>query len=266
MSELRLAQKTISVLVKDQLHYPNRLVLDTFIMIARYGVLIILYWYVFRLRGGSIDNTTFAPVAWSMFMYFALMTLRLRDVSRLIMEDVRSGKIETLFSKPISYLNYRIWWQVGTGAYSFLVMTGLGAIVLALAVGIPSTMTAAAFIPTLLITFIGCCLLSLAIYLTVGLLAFWIEDINPVFWIIDKAVMILGGSYLPIAFFPPLMYKIAVYSPFGASQFVTHTVLESWRVDWPSMIGIQLAWIIVLGAAVWVIFTQARKKISVNGG
>jgi len=116
------------------------------------------------------------------------------------------------------------------------------------------------------LTFICGSILSLFLYLIVGLLSFWIEDINPVFWIVDKAVMILGGSYLPIALFPAFMYKIALYSPFGASQFITHTVYESWQTNWYQLVGIQLFWIVLLGLIIYFMFERAKQKVSVNGG
>jgi ABC-type uncharacterized transport system permease subunit len=100
----------------------------------------------------------------------------------------------------------------------------------------------------------------------VGLLSFWVEDINPVFWVVDKAVMILGGSYLPVALFPGLMYKIAVYSPFGASQFVSHASASAWFSEWPLLVGVQFFWIALFAVAVITVFNLARKKVSVNGG
>lgn len=266
MKGLRLAGKTIKILVKDRIHYPGRLLIDTFSMISRYGVVVILYWYVFKLRGGLIDGATFVPVAWSMFFYFSFMVFRLRDISRSIMEDVRTGSVELLFNRPISYLSYKIWWQVGSGIYSFLIMAILGAVVLYLTVGTAATMNSVAFLLTLILVFVLCCVLSLVIYMAVGLLAFWIEDINPVFWIVDKFVMILGGSYLPIALFPDFLSKLSVYSPFGASQLITHATQNDWLTIWPTLIGIQVFWVVVFALLVVVVFGQAKKRLSVNGG
>lgn len=266
MKAIRLANKITTTLVRDRIFYPGRLLVDTFGIVARCGVLLILYWYVFQVNGGVINNTTFQIAAWSMFFYFAFSVFRLRDISRAIMQDVQSGNVEVLFSKPISYLSYRMWWQIGSGLYPFVVISIIGSIVLALIIGLPSTMSVGIFVPTLLAVVVLGSILSLFLYVIVGLLAFWIEDINPVFWIVDKAVMILGGSYLPVALFPDFMYKIALYSPFGASQFITHTVYESWSVDWILKVGLQAAWIIVIAVIVMVLFAQARKKVSVNGG
>jgi len=266
MKTIRLGYKIIQTLVKDRVYYPNQLIFETISIIARFGILLLLYHYVFRLKNGVINGTTFEVIAWSMFFYFAFLVFRLRDIFRTIMQDVQSGNIEVLFSKPISYLAYRMWWQVGTGLYQFLVIAVVGGLTLALVVGLPSTMSAGLFIPTLIVAILLGGLLLLLTYTVVGLLAFWIEDVNPVYWIVDRAVMILGGSFLPIALFPDFMYKIALWSPFGASQFVTHTVYETWATEWLFKIGIQVFWVFVMTIVVAILFSKAREKVSVNGG
>ena len=120
MKALRLGNKIVTTLVRDRIYYPSRLITDTFAIIARYGVLVILYWYVFGLSDGVINGTLFLIAAWSMFFYFVFSVFRLRDIAKEIMRDIRSGNVEVLLSKPISYLLYRIWWQIGSGLYSSL--------------------------------------------------------------------------------------------------------------------------------------------------
>ncbi|MFA6006777.1 MAG: hypothetical protein WC764_03575 [Candidatus Paceibacterota bacterium] len=266
MKAIRLANKIITTQVRDHIQYPGRLAIDTMTMVARCGVLLGLYWYVYKLNGGIIKGIPFSYAAWSIFFYFTFSVFRLRDIARLIMQDVQSGNVEVLLSKPISYLSYRIWWQIGAGLYSFAFITILSTIILALLIGIPDTMTVNIFLPTLVITLLFCTVLNILIYSVVGLLAFWIEDVVPVFWIVNKAVMILGGSYLPVALFPEFMQKLATYSPFGASFFITHTVYATWQTDWPRLLSIQAVWIIVLSIAVYFMFNKAKVNVSVNGG
>lgn len=264
--KIRLPIKILKTLVKDRIQYPNRLIVDTIVIIARCGILLILYWYVFKLNNGVIHGTTFLFIAWSILFYSLFSVLRMSDIPREIMRDIKTGNVEVLFSKPISYLSYRMWWQVGSGIYSFVVITILAAVALIVIIGFPLTMTISIFIPTLILTFICGVILSLFLYTIVGLLSFWIEDVSPVFWIVDKTIMALGGSYLPIALFPAFMYKIALYSPFGASLFVTHTVYETWQTNWYQLVSIQLFWIVLLGLVVYFMFERAKQKVSVNGG
>ncbi|PKL72307.1 hypothetical protein CVV26_02210 [Candidatus Kuenenbacteria bacterium HGW-Kuenenbacteria-1] len=264
--KIRLPIKILKTLFKNSIHYQDKFIADTFLIFSRCGILLALYWYVFNIKGGVINNTTFLFASWSIFFYFAFMLLHLRGISRMIMQDVQTGNIEILFSKPISYLSYRMWWQIGFNLYSFIIITIIAVIVLISITGIPETMTISIFIPTLILTFICGIILSLFLYTIVGLLSFWIEDINPIFMIVDKTIMILGGSYLPIALFPTIMYNIALYSPFGASQFITHTVYKTWQTNWYQLIGIQLFWIILLGLIIYFMFNKAKKRVSVNGG
>lgn len=266
MKEIRLASKIIKTLTKDSFYYPNRLYANIFIVISRLGVLLALYAYVFKLNGGVINGVTYIVVAWSMFFYFIFSNFNLRRISRFIMDDVRTGNVEVFLNKPISYLSYKIWWTIGFGFYNFIFIGFLIFIILFLLIGIPQAMTINLFIPTLILELFLTTILTLIIYGIVGVFAFWIEDINPIFWIVDKFVMILGGSYLPVALFPSFLYKLAIYSPFGASMFVSHMVYDSWKFDWYKLIGIQIIWIIVLGIFLIWLFRKAKDKVSVNGG
>lgn len=266
MKALRLSSVIIKMLVKDRLFYPGRLIADTLVMVGRFGILALLYKYVFELRGGEIMGVTLPVVLWSMFFYFAFMTLNIRSISRDIMLDVRAGTVEVLLSKPFSYLWYRISWGLGSGIYPFVVISLIGGTLLSLAVGVPGTITTQLFFATFVVTALLGVMLSFLMYGIVGLLAFWIEDISPIHWIIDKAVMILGGSYLPIALLPPLLYQFALWSPFGAANFVSHTAYASWSELWLSRIGIQMFWVVLLLIIMTALFAKARKNVSVNGG
>lgn len=266
MKEIRLGLKILSTLTKDRIQYPGRLVTDTVGMLARCGILLILYHYVFKINNKSINGIGFREAAWSIFFYFAFSVLRLRDLSRLIMQDVRSGNVEILFSKPISYLLYRSWWQLGLGLYSFIVLAPTLSSVLYFIIGIPEIMKNVIFLPSLFLVIVFGAILSLLIYTVIGLLAFWIEDILPLYWIVDKTIMILGGSYLPVAMFPRYLYLVAKYSPFGATHFITQTTTAPWQTNWMNFLFIQLCWIIIFWWLVSFLFTNARTKVSVNGG
>ena len=266
MKKIRLAIKIIKTLIKDSLNYPSRTYSDIFVVATRLGILLFLYAYVFKLNGGAVNGVTYLVVAWSMFFYFIFSNFNLRRISRLMMTDVQSGNVEVFLSKPVSYLFYKIWWTFGLGFLNFIFIGFLSFIILALIIGVPASMTTSLFLITLILEFFLTTVLTIIIYAIVGTFSFWIEDINPVFWIVDKFVMILGGSYLPVALFPAFLYKIAIYSPFGASMFISHIVYDSWKFDWYKLVGIQIFWIIVLGLFLTWLYKKAREKVSVNGG
>lgn len=266
MSSGRITHAIIATLVKDQLYHPTRLYIDMIIMFGRCGVLLLVYAYVFRLRDGVVNGVTYDVVAWSMFMFFAFGLLNMRELSRRIMQDVRSGAVEMLINKPISYMHYRFAWQIGAGLISFIVISAIGGAVLVYAIGVPAVMKTHFFMLTWSIVFFCGLVLSALLYMIIGYLAFWIEDINPVHWLVDKSIMVLGGSYLPIAFFPQVMRDIAIWSPFGASQLITHTTHMAWQAEWMKLVGIQIMWIVICGIILYMLNDRAQKNLSINGG
>lgn len=240
--------------------------MDIILLVVRAGVTLLLYAYLFRYKGGTVGGTTFPPVAWSMFLYFVVMIFSSRDIARVIMEDVRSGAVEMLLVRPVHYLRYRMLWQIGDGLPSFVIASLVGGSILWAAVGLPANMHWVGFVPTFVITLIGTNVATILLYTLIGLCAFWIEDINPIYWIADKFVMVLGGAYFPVALFPPLMTQLTVWSPFGAATLLTRTTTDAWLTDWPLFMALQWGWIVLLGVATALTAHNARRHLSVNGG
>lgn len=266
MKDLRLGSKIIATTFRQSTCQLDWLAADAIALAVRCGLLLVLYHYTFQVKGGIIAGQTYPVVAWSMFLYFIFMTFRLRQLDQVINDDIQSGRIEMFVNKPVSYLAYRMWSQIGSGSAAVALLVPLGICAMLVAIPAPAMLATGFFWLTLPFVLLGCTLLSLIIYAIVGMSAFWIDDCTPVHWIIDKLIMILGGSYLPIAFFPPIMKAIADYSPFGACQFITHMTADSWQTEAWRLIGIQWAWVLVLGIAMVLMYKNARQKLSVNGG
>lgn len=266
MKQLRLANKLLQMLVRDRAQSGGQLFFDLVILMARFGVLMLIYEYVFNVKSATLAGVSFQEVAWSMMFYFAFSNFKLRGVTDNIMTDVKSGQIELMLTKPVSYLFQKMWWRIGWGAYSFVTGLIIGVIALSYYVDIPQQMLSLSFVVSWLIVMLNSIVLSLILYAIVGLCAFWMEDTTPLFWMIDKSNMILGGSYLPIALFPTLMYKIALWSPFGAAQFLSHTAMSSWQTEWLVKMSLQIGWIAILGLLLRWQYGCARRKLSINGG
>jgi ABC-2 type transport system permease protein len=262
----RLGGKIVWTLLKNSAYSSNQIFSDLLIFTSRCGILLLLYKCVYDFHGGDVNGASYQTIAWSIFLYFLLLGARMRSITDRIEEDVQSGRIEMLVNKPVSYLGYRLWSQIGESAYSFLILSPIMILAMVLFVGIPATMTSGFFILTVLLALVLGAILTLMVYGCLGILAFWIQDVTPIFWIVDKFMMVLGGSYLPIAFFPPVMYQIAVWSPFGAMQFVTHTVYANWPSKAGWMLGMQCLWILIFALLLEILYRKAREKLSVNGG
>lgn len=265
MKKNRFFLTVIKIFMKNQIQNRSYILLDVFNMVSRCLILFFLYDYVFKLNGGSINGISYETTLWSMFIYFCLMTFNLRRINSVIMEDVKSGNIEMFINKPVNYILLSFYKVVGQGLYSFVVISILGCIAMTIFVGVP-VFNLTIFIPTLIIAIIFGQILCLILYSIIGLLSFFMQDVRPIYWIVDKLVMILGGSYLPIAMFPEFMKFIAYISPFGAINFASSTVYESWNSEFLIRIFLQFVWIIIFGLLLNYVFNKARQKAMINGG
>ena len=75
MKAFRLSNVIVRTQIKARMHYPGMLIADALTVLGRFGILVLLYRYVYLIRGGEILGVTFQVAAWSMFFYFSLMML-----------------------------------------------------------------------------------------------------------------------------------------------------------------------------------------------
>ena len=265
MKRISFSLTVIKIFMKNQMQNRTYILLDIFNMVSRCLLVFLLYAYVFSLNDGIINDVDLKTVLWSMFIYFCVMTLNIRKIHRLIMDDVKNGNVEMFINKPVNYVLLSFYKTIGQGLYSFIVISILGIIAMVLFVGAPD-LNLAIFIPTIIITIILGQFLGLIMYSIIGILSFFMQDVRPIYWITDKFVMVLGGSYLPIALFPPFMKALAYISPFGAVNFASSTVYDFWNNEFIIRISMQIGWIVLFGLILIYVFGKAKEKAMINGG
>ena len=109
--------------------------------------------------------------------------------------------------------------------------------------------------------------LTTGLYLWIGLMAFWLQEVAPVFWLWQKLMFVLGGLMLPLELYPAFIQRAAAFTPFptllaGPASFVMGRTFVN-----PGALAGQL--IVWSGLAVLVssaIFRRATSALTVNGG
>lgn len=265
MKKIKFAFTVIKIFMKNQMQDRTNIILDVFNMISRCFIVFLLYAYIFKINGGTVNGVDYKTTMWSMFMYFCIMILNLRRLDNIIMLEVRSGNVELFMNRPIGYLTINFMRVIGQGIFSFIFISILGSILMTISIGVPNV-NLAIFIPTLILTFFLGQILALLIYGSIGIMAFFIQDIRPIHWIVDKLIMVLGGSYLPISMFPGFMKLFALISPFGAVNFASSTVYDSWNNEYVLRITLQLIWIVIFMILLGWLYKKSKEKAMINGG
>ena len=109
--------------------------------------------------------------------------------------------------------------------------------------------------------------LTTALYLWIGLLAFWLQEVAPVYWMWQKLMFVLGGLMLPLDLYPPFVQRAAALTPFpvllaAPASFVLRTPLMSSEVLARNL----LIWSCATALAVSWIFRRATSALTINGG
>jgi len=200
--------------------------------------------------------------------YLAVTEWVMLSQPRLFQEierDVRSGELAYQLTRPTSYLGVRLSEAAGELALS---MAWLGLVGLTMATllhgGLPDRPVGLLYAAALGVLAGGVLLLCNAL---IGLLAFWLEDVSPLYWLWQKCTFVLGGMFVPLALYPDWLRLVALWSPFSALMSGPGGMV----VDPDPRIFALLALKLVACAlfaqnALERVFAYALKRLAVNGG
>ncbi|MBI2888953.1 MAG: hypothetical protein HYY10_03465 [Candidatus Liptonbacteria bacterium] len=258
-----LAAYTFSV--KEVFYYPRKLQVTAIIVPFRILIMLVIYSYAFQYLGTTINGIDAKIAVWSIAVYHILLFTQFRGIFKTINEEIRRGHLDTQLNKPYHYLIYKFWEQLGKGLPNFIVgVITVVPLLYMLTGGFPH-ISLFGFLSALVLI-IGGTLVSAAVYILIVLPALWIDDAVPLYWVVDKAILILGGSYIPLVLLPPPFQLFANLTPFGAPMFATQMFNPGFSSYWAGLLLTQIAWIGILLLLIYSVFSAARKRLSINGG
>lgn len=205
---------------------------------------------------------------WSLAVYFAfIINLGLRDLFRVAERDVQSGEVELQLVKPLDWRLMKVCQVLGKNCVEFALQLLMLPLFLVLIVGLPDV---SFWSPAFLVGFAVMTMFSVVsatcLFLSIGLAAFWLNDAQSVFRIFDKAILVFGGGFVPIALLPEVVQTVVRFSPFGVYAAPTQlfnpgisTVLLSYLLS-------AVAWTAALVLFCGFLWRRAQARIEVNGG
>ena len=181
-----------------------------------------------------------------------------------IEDDVRRGDVAYQIVRPASYLGAHFAEGLGAlAARAPVLLAGacVGAWIFGGAPAHPRSLGRA-------IAF-GCVasLVVMSYNIVLGLSAFWLGDIAPVYWIWQKLTFVLGGLLLPLTLYPDVVIRIARVTPFsavlaGPASFVLDRPFFSGGMLVLALIG----WACVAALIAVTIFHSIARRLQLNGG
>ena len=187
-------------------------------------------------------------------------------VSRYLRERIREGSVVFDLVRPVGFVPPLVAQLVGTlGGALLIIVIALPVVALAGSLSLPAGAQAAGMFAVSLLCAYGIAgLLSMML----SMVAFWTLEIDGLTMLYVLVASFLSGALVPVAVFPGALRTVVEWLPFQATTYVPASIYvgslagsEAWRA-----IGLQLAWVVILGLAAALMWRRAMRRVVVQGG
>lgn len=194
-----------------------------------------------------------------------VMMLSATSLLRQVESDVKSGQIAYLLVRPVNYALYQASYYLGESAVNLAVNAAVGgAIATVLAGPPPATLSSALQAVVLLLLAIA---MQFSFLMAIGLLAFFVEECRPFYWIYSKLVFTLGGMFLPLDIYPRAIRLLAEALPFKSVTYGPARVFVAGSPGLFTNLALTgVAWVVALAFVLAWEYREGVKRVNANGG
>lgn len=180
---------------------------------------------------------------------------------------IRSGEVVTDLSKPCDFYLYWFSREAGRNAYYLLFrfLPTYTAGILLFRLGLPGDWQTWTLFTLSVI--LGAAL-GIAYRFIANIAAFWVVEGRPVAGLSYVVALFFTGSYLPIAFFPPLLRTLIEWSPFSGLMNVPAELFAGKLagLDLALALGQQVLWLVALTLVARGLTHLATRRVIAQGG
>lgn len=248
----------------NSLAYPGEMVARSLMIVMFMWIFFQLWRVTFAANGSeTINGLSLKDTIWYLMLTETIELARPRP-SRAIAESVRDGSIAYVLSKPYNFLLYQLSFGLGDSVFRMGLNAVLGGAIAWTLVGPPPDPRGW---PMALLAVCGAWLLHFCMMAIIGLAAFITEEVAPFEWIYQKLVFILGGTLIPLDFYPQWLQNISrslpfAYTTYGPARMFIAPDMEIFL----AVLSGQVLWLVVLTSLLAGFFALGMRRLAINGG
>jgi len=221
-------------------------------------------WKTVLGAGGEMAGLNGTRMLWYM-VFTEVIALSTPGSHYLVSEEVRSGDIAYKLVRPYSYTLYYFAAHCGEFVVRFVTNLTIGALFAHLTMG-PLAVEWAK-IGWVMLAFVLSLIINFLVSFSLALLAFWLEDNRPFFWILNKMVFIFGGLFVPVEAYPEGLRRISYLLPLRYSFSAPARLVVHFDYDFlRQMLAGQFVWTLILAVLVAAMFRKGVRRVHVHGG
>lgn len=185
------------------------------------------------------------------------------DMDDWVYERVNTGSVGVDLLRPLPFMEQALWGSVAQLSIKAL------AVALVLPVGaVFAGVTAPVGLGAYLVSAVLAWLVNLCLYLLLSAIVFWTLEIHGLNFMYHVIGGFLSGALVPLWFMPGWLSAVLAWLPFQATVFTPTSIYVgqlAGAAAWQA-VGVQLAWLVLLGALAAVVWRRAIRKTVVQGG
>lgn len=230
---------------------------------------VFLWNAVFKERGGGLHGYNYA----SMIYYYLLIILVSNLVTPTedewqIATDIREGQMNSLLTKPMSYLVYRLSiFLSGRLVYTFVTLPPIALIFLYFRQYVTPPHHSETYLLAIFSTGVAAFIQFFITY-SLAMMAFWILEISTIVFIVYSFEYFLGGQMFPIDIMPGGVQQAMKWMPFYYELFCPVAIFQE-RLRGPELwqaLAIQVGWLFLTWVAAHTMWRRGLGHYQAVGG
>ncbi len=263
--------KYISVF-KTSFKQESKTIVNSLMSVVSFSVIMYIFAQLWSyIYGGSgvgsvINGYTLKMMIWYLIMAEIIAySVNPRTITRIMSNDIKSGKIAYLLNKPYNYYTYQIFSTLGFISWKLLFLFPTGLLVGFLLLG-PIPNFSLFYLFPIFLTIVLSIIVCAAMFGVIALISFWVEEASPFTWITEKFLM-LFGLFFPVEFFPSFIQPLILYTPIYSIYTGPSKLLANFSWDlFANVLISQVAYVIIFIIVGLFVFKRGIRKVNVHGG
>lgn len=220
-------------------------------------------WKIAAARKGVISFTPEQLLWYIAFNEWVLISIP--DTQDDMEQDLRSGRLAYLLPRPISYLGSIFAEAAGTLTVNLIV---LGFVTFLFTwFQVDALPFHPASLPIIILFGFAAGAIGILFRMLIGLSTFWLHEADPLLWIWEKMLFMLGGLMLPLTVYPQWLQSIAYLTPFPsilgersslAFHFDLHHIL--------TLAGCLISWGGIGFICLLLVYRKGLRILNIEGG
>ena len=250
----------------NELQYVGNFLVGSISLVLILYIYLNLWRYLYSDPSSLINGYSYTQMVWYvLFTETVWSCVKGRKIVAEIAQDVKTGNITYQLNKPYSYINYMISKTVATFSFKLLILLPASLLLGTILIGNIPYFNLFGCILAIITGVIGT-IINILICITLGLISFFIEDANPIYWIYSKVILVVGTLF-PIEFMPKIIQPFLEYSPIFALNYgPAKLFVEFNNVFFIKVIISQAIYLVLFYILANLIYKKGVKNINVNGG